>query len=264
MKASVSSLEGQKVREMELPKVFESPVNEALIKRAVLSIQSQRIQPNGPNPRAGRENTAIYVGSRGKPQQYRIINTEHARLPRLKNRRALLYGRVASVSQAVSGPRAHKLNPLKVTEEKINRKEKRRALESAVAATADAHLVKSHGHAFDEKMTLPIVVEDKFESLQKTSQVCTALKALKLYPDVEKAKKSRKIRAGKGRVRARKYKHKKSILIVAADSGKIYRAARNLEGVDIVSVKNLNAEMLAPGSLPGRLTVWTEKAIQQI
>jgi len=37
-----------------------------------------------------------------------------------------------------------------------------------------------------------------------------------------------------------------------------------LPGVEIVEVRNLNAEKLAPGGLPGRLTAWTKGAIQKI
>ena len=77
-----------------------------------------------------------------------------------------------------------------------------------------------------------------------------------------KAKERRKIRAGKGKKRGRKYKRKKSILFVVGKAEKIFKAARNLEGVDVVESRNLNAELLAPGALAGRLTVWSEDALK--
>nr|NIQ06333.1 50S ribosomal protein L4 [Candidatus Korarchaeota archaeon] len=40
--------------------------------------------------------------------------------------------------------------------------------------------------------------------------------------------------------------------------------ARNLPGVDIVKVNNLNVELLAPGTHPGRLTVWTSSALEKL
>ena len=54
------------------------------------------------------------------------------------------------------------------------------------------------------------------------------------------------------------------MVVVAANTVKINRGARNLEGVDVISAKNLNANVLAPGALPGRLTIWSEDAIRKI
>ncbi len=261
MNASVYNVNGVKSKEIKLPSRFGEKIDFDLIKRSVVTIQSNSIQPNGPNPRSGRENTAKYYGRRSS--RNKIINTEHARLPRLRNRRSVLSGRVAKVSQSVGGARAHKLSPLKVLEEKMNKKEKVKALNSAISATANIDLVKQK-HVFDESISLPIIVEEKFEELDKLSEVKKTLEALKVYSDVENSKKKRKIRAGKGKMRGRKYKHKKSLLIVAKNTEKIFKAARNLEGVDVVSVKDLNTKLLAPGGVPGRLTIWTEKAINSM
>ena len=40
--------------------------------------------------------------------------------------------------------------------------------------------------------------------------------------------------------------------------------ARNHAGVDVVVVENLNAELLAPGTHPGRLTVYTKSAVEKL
>jgi len=63
-------------------------------------------------------------------------------------------------------------------------------------------------------------------------------------------------------MRGRRYKQRKSLLIVTAE--KPLRAARNLAGVDVVTLEQLNTELLAPGTHPGRLTVYTESAISRI
>ncbi len=262
-KVEVFSLEGKKLRDMELPAVFASEVDLGLIKRAVIAAQTGRIQPKGPSTRAGRDMTAQYIGARGKPAMYRTINVEHARLPRLRNRRYLLQGLVAGVPHAVGGPRVHRLNKDRIIVERINDKERRKAIGSAIAATAKNELVKARGHRFGA-LALPMVVEAKFEELTKCSEVAKVLGALKLYVDVEKAKGKKKVRAGKGKTRGRKYKRAKSILIVTGKHAKVYKAARNLEGVDVCEVRNLNAELLAPGTVPGRLTLWTEGALQSL
>lgn len=262
MKSFIYSIEGKPLKEVELPAVFGEEFQPGLIKRAVLSIQSARLQPKGTSPKAGRDNTAQYRGWRGLPSMERTINVGHARLPRMKNRRHLLQGRVAKVSQAVGGVRAHPPVPEKAVMERINRKEKKAATNSAIACTGDKDKVKKRGHKFDETLSFPIILEDKFQELAKTKDVLAVLERLKLKADIERAKRGRKIRAGKGKRRGRKYKKVKSILMVTGEKAKLYRAAKNLEGVEVVKVKDLNADLLAPGAVPGRLTLWTESAMK--
>jgi large subunit ribosomal protein L4e len=69
---------------------------------------------------------------------------------------------------------------------------------------------------------------------------------------------------GKGKIRGRKYKNRKSLLIVAASDQGLGKAARNLPGVDFITVEKLNAELLAPGTHAGRLTIWTEGSLQKL
>jgi large subunit ribosomal protein L4e len=263
VKAGVFSVEGKKMKEIELPSAFSESVKEELIKRAVLAIQSAKAQTRGSNPRAGRNYAATYSAARGKPSVYRIMNTGHARLPKLKDKRFLISGKTAIVPQAVHGPKAHPPKTQKNIEEGINKKEKKAAVRSAIAATADRELVLER-HKIGEETQLPVIVEKSFEELAKTIDVRKALENLGLWNDVENAKSKRKQRAGKGKKRGRKSKKKKSILIVAGNSEKIFLAARNLEGVEICSAKDINAELLAPGAVPGRLTLWTETALEQI
>jgi large subunit ribosomal protein L4e len=44
----------------------------------------------------------------------------------------------------------------------------------------------------------------------------------------------------------------------------LFDAASNILGVTIAKVNDLNAEMLAPGTHPGRLTLWTNGALEQL
>lgn len=261
MKAPVYSVEGKKVKEIELPKVFETEFNPGLIKRAVLSIESNALQPKGSDAWAGRKTTAEYIGIRSPPQAKRNINTGRARRPRTKNRRFILYGKVAGISGVVKGPKAFPPQTEKKIKEKINKKEKKQALNSAIAATTKKELVEKRGHRV-ESLELPLIIENDFETKTKTREVSEILKKLNLWNDVEKAKKGKKIRAGKGKRRGRKYKKAKSVLIVIGENSSIVKSSRNLEGVDISTAKNLNAKLLAPGAQAGRLTLWTENAIK--
>jgi large subunit ribosomal protein L4e len=145
----------------------------------------------------------------------------------------------------------------------MNKKEKRKAVKSAIAATSNLEFVIKRGHVFDEKITLPVVVEDSFESMKTTKEVIDVFQKIGVYNDVLRAKNSRHIRAGKGKSRGRKYKTPKSVLIVVSKRKAIGKSVNNFLGVDTVTSKDLNAELLAPGGDPGRLTVFSEKAFKE-
>lgn len=180
-----------------------------------------------------------------------------SRVPRLKNGR-----KAAGIPMAVGGRRSHAPQPNADYTEKVNKKERRKAIRSAIAATASSGLVEARGHRFTRE--LPIVAKNDLESLSKTTDVINFLVAAGLWDDVQRAKDGRHIRAGKGKLRGRKYKGRKSLLIVAGNDSGLGKAARNLPGVDFVTVERLNAELLAPGTKAGRLTVWTESSLEKL
>ncbi|CCJ36602.1 50S ribosomal protein L4P [Methanoculleus bourgensis MS2] len=245
MKAQVRTLTGEIAHEVDLPEIFNEEYRPDLIKRAVLALQSTRFQPHGTDPYAGMRTSAESWGSgRGVAQ-----------VPRIKNS-----SKVARVPQATGGRAAHPPKVAKVLVKEINRKEKQKALRSAIAASTSPDLVRERGHLFEGD--LPLVLEDRFEEITRTGDVIAALSALGIYADVERAKASRKVRAGRGTMRGRRYKQRKSVLIVTGNEP--LRAARNLAGVDAVTVNQLNTELLAPGTHAGRLTVWTESAIRRL
>jgi len=53
------------------------------------------------------------------------------------------------------------------------------------------------------------------------------------------------------------------LIVISEDKG-ITKAARNLPGVDITVIRNINAELLAPGAHPGRLVIWAKSAFTAI
>jgi len=87
---------------------------------------------------------------------------------------------------------------------------------------------------------------------------------LGVWPDIFRVKESRKVRAGKGKMRGRKMKQAVGPLLVITKNEGVAEAARNLPGIEVASVENLNAELLAPGTHPGRLTVWTSSAFEKL
>ncbi len=245
MKAQVKTIEGGVAKDIELPAMFSEEYRPDLIKKAVMALQSTRRQPHGSYPFAGICSSAVGWGS-GRGASH---------VPRLKNG-----SRAAKVPQAKGGREAHPPVTAKVLIKEINTKEKQKAFRSAVAASIRADLISSRGHTFEGNV--PLIFEDKFETLGRTQDVISALTNLGVYSDVERAKDSRKVRAGRGKLRGRRYRQRKSLLIVT--SGPEFRAARNLAGVDVVTVDQLNVEHLAPGTQAGRLTVWTESAVTRL
>lgn len=259
MKGKVFGIDGTSKSDVTLPKVFETEYKPKLIKRAVMAMQTARLQPKGHDPRAGLKTTALYLGMRGKPTPQRTINTDKARLPRTKNRKYLLYGRVARIPQSVGGRRAHGPKAIKVIAEKINKKERKLALQSAIAATISKELVEKR---FIVEGSLPVIVDDKFESTDKTQKVIKILEKVGIGKDLANARGKTRRRAGKGKARGRTKKQKKSVLIVSGKNSPLLKASRNLPGVDAVTVNSLNVELLAPGTEAGRLVVWTKSAIE--
>jgi large subunit ribosomal protein L4e len=248
--AKIFNLEGKPTGKATLPTVFDTPLRPDVIKRAVLAIQSSRLQPQGRDPMAGKKTSAE---SRGTGMGI-------ARIPRVKGGG----GRAALAPSTVGGRQPHPPRSAKKILKHIPRKEARFALISAVAATASRDVVASRGHRIEDVPGFPLIVTDSIEELAKTSDLRAALTNLGVLSDLCRVKGSRKIRAGKGKRRGRKMKQGVGPLIVVAENRGIFNAANNLLGVDVSIVKNLNAEMLAPGTHPGRLTLWTNGAIEQL
>ncbi len=248
-KVAVIDLEGETVKKIELPEVFKTPVRPDLIRRAFLAIRTSRLQPQGRDPMAGKRTTAESWG----------VGYGIARVPRVKGSR-----RAALAPMTVGGRKAHPPTTEKKIKERINKKEKLLALKSAIAATAYRFFVKKRGHVIDEVEHFPLVVVDDFEKLEKTSEVKEFLVKVGAWADVLRAKSGIRVRAGKGKMRGRRYKKPKSLLIVVGSRGPILKSARNLPGVDVVPVDKLNVELLAPGGELGRFTLWTESALEYL
>ena len=171
-------------------------------------------------------------------------------------------GRARRVPHTVSGRKAHPPKAEKDQGKDINDKERKLAIRSAIAATADAELVADRGHEFDDGVELPLVVADEFETLVKTREVVALLESLGVHADIERSDENKKVKAGRGKTRGRKYTRPKSILFVT--TGEPSKAARNLPGADVVTADNVSAEDLAPGTHAGRLALYTESAIEEV
>jgi len=256
MNVTKYSIKGQKMSEkIELPTVFETTLRPDIIRRAVLAEQSWKRQPKGVSPLAGR---LVSVENWGPGRGA-------ARVPRVKGSRTHSAQRTAFIPQAKGGHKAHPPKAEKNIIEKINKKEHLLALKSAIAYTAQKDAVSERGHRFESKMEFPIVIESKAENIEKTSDAIKLLGNLGLSLELMRIKIGKKIRAGKGKMRGRKYKVPIGPLIIVKDKeSSLIKAGRNILGTEVISINELTTELLAPGTYPGRLTIWTEDAIQSL
>jgi len=244
MKAQKVDTDGDETGEVTLPGAFGTPFRPDIVERAFLATQANEKQPYGADEFAGMRTSAESPGS----------GQGIAHVPRINNG-----NRAARVPHAVGGRKAHPPKAEKKIGEDFNDKERALAFESAVAATADEVRVRDRGHDFDEDVDLPVVLDAGFEELVKTQEVVGVLETLGLHDDIQRADEGRRIRAGRGTTRGRKYRTPTSILFVTSDG---FRAARNLPGADVVTADELGVADLAPGGDAGRLTVWTEPALE--
>lgn len=138
--------------------------------------------------------------------------------------------------------------------------QRRYAVVSALAASALPSLVIARGHRIEKISEVPFVIGSEAESLKRTKEAVALLKAHNAYDDVEKVWRSRSLRSGKGKWRNRRWRTRRGPLIVYNEDKGIVKAFRNLPGVELCNVRNLNVLTLAPGGHLGRFVIWTESA----
>lgn len=261
MKLNIIDKSNNKVGEIIMPNQFEEDFRPDLIQRAVLAIQSHKRQPYAASTEAGKRASAKL--SRRRRNYRGSYGIGISRVPRkILTRRGTRMNWVGAFAPGtVGGRRAHPPKTEKIWQKKINEKERTKAIRSAIAATISKDIVAQRGHIMPTNY--PFILDDKFESMNKTHEVIEAFGKLGLESELQRAQ-IKTIRAGKGKSRGRKYKRRKGPLVVVSKKDSLHNALKNISGVDVVDVKSLNAELLAPGAKAGRLTLWTSSAIDML
>jgi len=247
-KVNIYSIDGSVKNTIDLPSIFDTPYRPDVIRKSFNALHSNKRQPYASNPFAGTRHATASVG-KGRGM---------SRVPRLTQGR-----KAALAPNVVGGRRAHPPRAERNWKEKINKKEKLLARNSALATTANKEIVSNRGHKFDDKITLPVIIDDDFEKIKKTKDIIKVFQKIGIYDDVIRSSRGKHIRAGKGKTRDRKYRIPKSILIISIKKD-VEKSSNNLPGVDVVNPNNLNIEYLAPGGDAGRLTVFTESALKEL
>lgn len=253
-KVNVYSLDGEKKSLIEIPDIFKVKPRKDLVRKAKEAFESRNKQVQGRDKRAGLRNTAKGWG------------TGHgmSRAPRIKGSGFSTARNVGRVPFAVGGRRSHPIKTEKVLPKKINKKSYKLSMISAISSSGDYDWVKSRGHLIDNIPELPLVIDDKIQTVKKSSAAFKIFSELGLNMELDKSKKSKKIRAGKGKRRGRKYKKNRGVLFVIKDDFGIMKATRNIPGIETVKYENMSINNLAPGGSLGRLILWSQSAFDEL
>ena len=257
MKTKILDINGKEKGSIDLPKEFSSKIRNDIVSKVLEA--KKRKQPYSPSPVAGNQHSAsgvlIHQRHVWKSQYGRGIS----RVPRkIMSRKGSQFNWVGATSpNTTGGRRAH---PPKITSMLkflgINKNEGKIAYESALAATANKELILKKYSTLNKLSHAPFIVESKLVGL-KTKQVLESLK--KIFGEAyDIAIKKKTIRAGKGKMRGRKYKSNAGMLLVIGNDEKL-----KINAFDVVQVKTLGVVDLAKGGL-GRLVIYTEKAIEDL
>lgn len=260
MKGYVLDINGKKLRTIDLHSCFSKKIREDIIAK-VLEVKKNK-QPYAPSLVAGKQHSAS-----GKIRHRRHVwksgyGKGISRIPRkIMSRRGSQFNWIgAEVASTVGGRRAHPPKILSmINTKKINKKEMDLAFKSALNATANEKEVsKRYTRLKDKRINnLPLIVESKLISL-KTKQLISSLKKILGEQLFDLALKKKSMRAGKGKLRGRKYKTRDGLLLVIGKDEKL-----KTNSFYVVNVKNLGVTDLAKGG-PGRLTLYTEQAIKNL
>jgi large subunit ribosomal protein L4e len=247
----ILEMDGSNQNTMDLPTIFKTPYRPEVIQKVYNNLNSYSFQKQGRYPAAGQMVSA----------ESRNTGLGIARLARAKGEGFPRAGQAAGVAGVRHGRLAHPPVSWKNIYKKVNKKEKLLALCSAIAATANADLIRKRGHRLSNNIQLPIIVSNEIESVAKSKDLEKILIKLGLEDDLKRT-----------HVRRIKSVHKNdtnrrsalSVLIIVSNDDNVGRLNNSLPGIAVKTVKSVSVLDLAPGSKPARLTIFSESAIKEL
>jgi len=251
---SVFNEQGEVSSQVTLPAVFKAPIRPDVVHFVHSNMAKNSRQPYAVHKHAGHQTSAESWGT----------GRAVSRIPRVRGGGTHRSGQAAFGNMCRGGRMFAPTKTWRRWHRPINQKQRRYAVCSALAATSIPALLMARGHQIDQVPEVPVVCTNAIESLTKTKAAVALLKQLNAYDDVEKCQNSKQIRAGKGKMRNRRYVMRRGPLIVYNEDHGIKQAFRNLPGVELISVDRLNLLKLSPGSHLGRFCIWSEGAFAKL
>jgi len=251
---SVFSQSGEGVATVTLPAVFKAPIRPDIVNSVHTNMAKNKRQPYCVSPQAGHQTSAESWGT----------GRAVARIPRVSGGGTHRAGQAAFGNMCRGGRMFAPTKTWRKWHIKTNQNQKRYATVSAVAATGVPSLVFARGHKIDNVEEIPLVVANDVEAYTKTKEAISLLKSINAYAEVERCIASKKLRAGKGKMRGRRYVQRRGPLVIFNEDKGISKAFRNIPGVETVNVNALNLLQLAPGGHLGRFVIWTQAAFEKL
>lgn len=253
---SIQALDGESGgASTTLPSVLLAPIRKDIVEFVHANIAKNKRQPYAVSKKAGHQTSAESWGT----------GRAVSRIPRVPGGGTHRAGQGAFGNMCRGGRMFAPTKIWRKWHRKVNINQKRYAVCSALAASAIPALLLARGHKIEKVPEVPLVLSDTVESIEKTSAAVKILKKIGAMDDIEKVKKSHNIRAGKGKMRNRRYISRRGPLVVYGTEGaKLVKAFRNIPGVEVASVDRLNILQLAPGGHLGRFIIWTKSAFEKL
>lgn len=239
---------------VKLPSIFLAP-----IRPDIVSFVHDQMLKNSRHPYCVSE----YAGHQTSAESWGTGRAV-ARIPRVRGGGTHRSGQGAFGNMCRGGRMFAPTKTWRRWHRKINVNQRRYALCSAVAASGITALVESKGHKVQDVAEVPLVINDKVQEYKKTKEAVTLLRQLKAWNDIEKVYKSKRFRAGKGKMRNRRRIMRRGPLLVYEKDNGIVKAFRNIPGVTTINVKHLNLRRVAPGGHVGRFIIWTESSFRKL
>eukprot|EP00743_Colponemidia_sp_Colp-15_P000032 GILK01000039.1.p1 GENE.GILK01000039.1~~GILK01000039.1.p1 ORF type:complete len:408 (-),score=81.18 GILK01000039.1:254-1432(-) len=241
------------VKSLTLPAVFTAPIRSDVVRFVHTNLAKNHRQPYAVSEQAGHQTSAESWGT----------GRAVARIPRVSGGGTHRAGQGAYGNMCRGGRMFAPTKIWRRWHRIVNTTQKRHAVASALAASALPSLVLARGHKIDAIPEVPLVVSGA-ESISKTKKAVEVLKAIGAFADVQKAKDSKKLRRGAGKMRNRRYQLRRGPLVVYNEDNGVTKAFRNLPGVELAQVDRLNLLQLAPGGHLGRFIIWTDGAFNKL
>jgi len=240
---------------LTLPAVFTSPIRPDVVQDVHTRMNKNKRQAYAVSKYAGHQSSAESWGT----------GRAVSRIPRVPGGGTHRAGQAAFGNMCRGGRMFAPTKTWRRWHRKINVNQKRYALASALAASAIPALVMARGHKIDQISEVPLIVDNKsIDNIDKTKKAKELLESLKAFDDVEHADESTKLRRGKGKMRNRRYVHRRGPLVIYNEKTPVIKALRNLPGIEVASVNRLNLLQLAPGGHLGRFCIWTKDAFEKL
>jgi len=239
---------------VKLPAVFRAPIRTDVVNFVHTNIRKNKRHPYAVSREAGHQTSAESWGT----------GRAVARIPRVRGGGTHRSGQGAFGNMCRGGRMFAPTRTWRRWHRRVNRNQKRYAIVSAIAASAVPAVVMSKGHLIQEVPEFPLVVSDKIQEYNKTKQAVQFLRKIKAWNDIEKVFKSKRLRAGKGKMRDRRRVQRLGPVVVYGNDSGLTKAFRNIPGIETLNVEKLNLLRLAPGGHVGRFIIWTESAFRKL